>query len=277
MPRLLPPEWIKQIAINGLLQLYEKESRFVVEWDQLKQPYASLVTQLTKVQILLDVNRVLSRKPPHDDFVAWVTDLQRLRNYLQNIPPHAEYSPDEFEKRNVQICEELNPYILGLTKLAYKWNLRAPWAAEALLQRDVSRLEQQIYTTSGVTLIDKPTDEQIQALLGDNFSSLPSERWAVNVVSLYRAKGRPGLMAKLGTGLARFEQKAKDAGAKEIPSALDKHTKWWFQHYVLHLTYPQISELIAQATSRVGPYPENVQKAVIKLSQLLEIELAEPP
>lgn len=33
MPRLLPPEWIKQIAIDGLLRLYEKESRFVVEWD----------------------------------------------------------------------------------------------------------------------------------------------------------------------------------------------------------------------------------------------------
>jgi len=275
MPRLLPPEWIKQIAINGLLQLYEKESRFVVEWDQLKQPYASLVTQLTKVQILLDVNHVLTKKPPHD-FVAWATDLHRLRNYLQNVPPHAEFSADEFEKRNAQICEELKPYILGLTKLAYKWNLRAPWAAEELLQRDVSRLEQQIYTASGVTLIDKLSDERIQALLGGNFP-LPSERWAVNVVSLYRAKGRTGLMAKLGTELARFEQKAKDAGAKEIPSALDKHTKWWFQHYVHHLTYDKISDQIDQFTSKVGPNAENIQRAVVKLSQLLDIKPASLP
>lgn len=127
------------------------------------------------------------------------------------------------------------------------------------------------------TLIDKLSDEQIQALLDDNAPSLPSERLLVNVVSLYRAKGRTGLMAKFDTELARFEQTAKVAGAKEIPSGLDKHTEWWFQHYVLHLRYPQISKLIAQATSGVGPYPENVQKAVTRLSQLLEIEPAEPP
>lgn len=203
--------------------------------------------------------------------------VQRLKDYFRNPLLPTQYSVGELEKWNTQTRGKLNPYVLGLTKLAYEWNIRAPWAAEALLQRDVRRLEQEIYADSGVTLIDKLSDEQIQALLDDNAPSLPSERLLVNVVSLYRAKGRTGLMAKFDTELARFEQTAKVAGAKEIPSGLDKHTEWWFQHYVLHLRYPQISKLIAQATSGVGPYPENVQKAVTRLSQLLEIEPAEPP
>jgi len=270
MPRLLPPEWIKQIAIKRLLKLYENDGMFVAEWDRLKQPYASLIMELTQVQIFIEVS-YLVRTYPHD-FLSWVQDVQRLKDYFRAPRLPTQYYPNELEEWNSQIREKLKPYLSELTELAHKWNIRAPWAAEALLHKDISVLEQQIYAGSGVTQINKLSPEQVQSMLNREEQSLPSERFLANVVSIYQVDGRTGFLAKLGTQLARLEQKSKKAGMKEIPSALDQHIEWWFLHYVKHLTYDEISDTILHATSKTAPDPENIRKAVTRLSHLLDVQ-----
>jgi hypothetical protein len=270
MPRLLPPEWIKQIAITRLLKLYENDSMFVAELAQLKQPYASLITELTQVQIFIDLIYLLTRHPPRD-FVGWVQDLQRLKNYFRSPYLPTQYSPKELEERNSQIRDKLAPYMAELARLAHKWNIRAPWAAEALLQKDISVLEEQVYADSGVTLLNKLSDEQVQTILGHENPSFPSERFVANVLSIYQADGRTRFLAKLSTQLARLEEKAKKMGIKEIPSALDQHIEWWFLHYVKGLTYDEISAEILQSTSATAPDPKNIRNAVTRLSRSLDI------
>jgi len=68
MPRLLPAQWIKEVAINCLLELYEQDSNFVRQWEQLKRRYDSLLTQLTKVHIFALVSEMVTTIP--HDFVA---------------------------------------------------------------------------------------------------------------------------------------------------------------------------------------------------------------
>ena len=45
MPRLLPQEWIKQKAVYHLVELYERESDFMREWDQIRSPHRGLLKQ----------------------------------------------------------------------------------------------------------------------------------------------------------------------------------------------------------------------------------------
>jgi hypothetical protein len=66
MPRLLPHEWIKLVARNYLVQLYEKESKFVQEWNDVKRPFAPLIEQTARADIINDIERLLTRNPPKD-------------------------------------------------------------------------------------------------------------------------------------------------------------------------------------------------------------------
>ncbi|MCK4388573.1 MAG: hypothetical protein KAW00_07345, partial [Dehalococcoidia bacterium] len=206
MPRLLPTDWIRIIAINYLLQLYEREIGFVQEWEKAKKPFIPLIEQLGKVSTLIEFEHLLMKSPP-DDLIDWISDLQKLRNYLQDLPAGTEYAQNSSEmlKSYDSLQEKLTPYVLSLKSVAYDWNLRASWAGEELMRINVQKVQQDVLNAAGVTTFFELSDRQIQTLLKQDKGSLPSGTWPINILSLYLAGGRRGFINKLNRRLVEFE------------------------------------------------------------------------
>ena len=273
MPRLLPTDWIRIIAINYLLQLYEREIGFVQEWEKAKKPFIPLIEQLGKVSTLIEVEHLLMKSPP-DDLIDWISDLQKLRNYLQDLPAGTEYAQNSSEmlKSYDSLQEKLTPYVLSLKSIAYDWNLRASWAGEELMRINVQKVQQDVLNAAGVTTFFELSDRQIQTLLKQDKGSLPSGTWPINILSLYLAGGRQGFINKLNRRLVEFEKELKTLGVKEIPSALHRHAEWWFDYYVHNTSLDDIADGTIGPKNEAGRYPENIRKAVQKFSKLAGIE-----
>lgn len=275
MPRLLPADWIWMVAINCLLQLYEQEANFVQEWEDVRKPFIiPLIEQFAKVNTINEVEYLIRHNPP-DDLISWVSDLQKLRNYLRGPQINIEraQSPLEIPTNYNDLLERLTPYVSSLSKLAYDWNLRAPWAGEELMWRDVQRVQQRTFDVAGITTLNKFSDRQIQKLLGDKGPLSEHIRPIYpSTLSLYLSGGRVGYLKMLNRRLKEFERKLKASGAKEPPSALDKHAEWWFDHYVHDTKFPEIANKTIGPNNETGRYPENIRKAVIKFSELLGID-----
>jgi len=279
MPRLLPADWIRIVAINRLLQLYEEEASFLQEWKDAKEPFIPLIEQFSKVSTIIEVEHLLTHSPP-SDFIGWISDLQKLRNYLRDLYSGMEQAQNSSEMHASydNLLEKLTPYISSLNELAYKWNLRAPWAGEELMWRDIQRIQQEIFDAAGITTLNKFSDRQIQKLLSDNsLRSAYIEPLYPGILSLYFSGGRVGYLNKLNDRLNEFEKELQASGAKEPPSALSKHAKWWFDHYVYNIKFPNIANKIAQIDKKGGPQVENIKKAVVKFSELLGINPIERP
>lgn len=120
MPRLLPTDWVIIIGIHYLLQLYEQEIGFVQEWEKAKKPFIPLIEQLGKVSTLVEVEHLLMKNPP-DDFVGWISDLQKLRYYLRDLQIGTEHAQNSLEMPTSydDLLERLTPYVSSLNKLAY--------------------------------------------------------------------------------------------------------------------------------------------------------------
>ena len=108
MPRLLPAEWIKLIAINYLLQLYEKEPDFMQEWEKVKRSFVPLIERTGTASSLIYIEHLLLRASPHD-LVAWISDLQKLRQYVKDILGTSKLS--DLEKIYDSLQGQLLPYI----------------------------------------------------------------------------------------------------------------------------------------------------------------------
>jgi len=80
------------------------------------------------------------------------------------------------------------------------------------------------------------------------------------------------LTNKLNKRLKEFEQELKAAGAKEPPSARRTHAEWWFDHYVYGKIFSEISNKLALIDDEGGPEPKNIEKAVLKFSEFLNIK-----
>jgi len=269
MPRLLPIDWIKRAAIYYLLQLYEREDGFVQEWEKVKQSFAPLIEQMGKVSTLIEAEDLLTKSPP-SNLIAWISDLQKLRNYLRNLLG----TTDLYELREscANLRDELTPYILILNTLAYNWNLRASWAGDELLRRDVQRIQEDVLNAAGAVALFELTDQQIQSLLGRSEGQLPSGTQPFNILLLYLAGGRRGFIGKLNERLIDFEKRLKASGAKEPPSALRSHAEWWFDHYVHNMSFSDIANGTIGPKNEAGRYPENVRKAILGFSELINIE-----
>lgn len=273
MPRLLAADWVRIIAINYLLQLYEREIGFVQEWEKAKKPFTPLIEQLGKVSTLIEVEHLLMKSPP-DDLIGWISDLQKLRNYLQDLPSGTEYAQNSLETPTSynDLLERLTPYVSSLNKLAYDWNLRAPWAGDQLMRRDIQKVQQETLDAAGATLFNKLSDRQIQMLVKQEKASLPIDTWPINILSLYLSGGRRGHIDKLNKRLIKFEEELKTLGVKEIPGSLRRHAEWWFDHYVNNKSFDDIADGTIGPNNVAGIYPENIRKAVLKLSKFIGIQ-----
>jgi hypothetical protein len=271
MPRLLPPEWIKLIARNHLLLLYEKEHQFVHEWHDIKRPFTPLIEQMGIVSALIDAEELSALLAPSDLFASFLY-LQKIRDYTNSLPGIIDLNLNELQESYSSLQDRLAPYVLRLNELAYRWNLRASWAGEELMCEDVDEIKKEIFDAAGASALRKLPDLQIQRLFDQEEGLLPSDIWPINIVSLYLAGGRRGFVKQFNEKLIEFEKRLKDSGIKEPPSALRRHARWWFDHYVHNVKFYDIANEIAQTDRKGGPQIENVRKAVIKFSKTTDIE-----
>lgn len=280
MPRLMPPDWIKELGIVCLLQLYETNTTFVEEWKKARTPYYKQLQQLAKINILDYVTHlpVPSLPKVSNSLFLWSEDKDHLRDYLYRIPPHEiDFGEtNKIEKWSRIILDEISPYSETLANLADNWNLRADWAAEELLNIDILKLEQEIYAAAGVTWIDRTTDQGLLEMIGKYERDFPSFHIEVNIGSLFVAGGKERLLTQIDKQLVKIQEDMKNAGAKKFPSAIVKHSRWWFDHYVLRKSYIDIANGIVDIDLNGGPHPENIRKAIISFSSTINIRPLEP-
>lgn len=266
MPRLLPQEWIRQKAINYLIERYKRKSDFMREWDQIRNPYCCLLKQYAKVFTLYQMMDI-AIKVPHD-LVRWEIDHQRVEKYLGGLPPPLKNSRDLHELLEClePTDNELVPYKEKLRDLTYRWRMRADWAPDELFYDDIGTLQSSIFRAAGVTAINKLSEGQVVAYLRHSKPSGVSISFPVNVITLYTEGGRQGTERAFARYLAHFETALKHAGMKEVPSSLEKHANWWFEHYVNGRTYVQLENQFPQAR-------ESIKRAVWNFSKSLEIRV----
>lgn len=272
MPRMLPINLIKVIAINYLLELYEQEKRFIQEWETARQPFTHIIEQMGLINSLSDVDDMLAKNPPHD-LITMFRERQNLINYLCNVPNNPIDINDSSQSRTEyhRLQKYLAPYFLKLGNLAGIWNLRAPWAAEELLQRDLLRAEQNIFNAAGVEMFDNLSSRQIQNMFGPEGRTLSSYNYPINCLALYRAGGRLGLVNEFSKDLVEFEKQLKASNSREIPSSLKKHAEWWFDYYIHGIDFHDISFNIVTNNEKRTTSPENIRLAVVKYSKLINI------
>lgn len=272
MPRLLPDDWIVFVAINSLLHLYEQETDFLLEWKEVRKPYIPRIEQFARLSTISDVEYVLAHSPP-DDLIVWISDLKKLRNYLQSLQLDMEQiqNSSTISSSYDDLLEQLNPYLSSLKRLAFKWNLRASWAGEELMWRDIHRIQQGILDAAGVDILNEFSERQIQKLApGSSLLSAYIEPIYPSLLSLFLSGGRIGYLTKLNERLKEFERELKDSGLKEPPSALDKHAEWWFEYYVHDRSYYEIAKIYSN--TKGNPEGAYIRKQIGKFSRLIDIK-----
>lgn len=251
MPRLSHPKITKGHAVDALLNLYRNDREFVRELDKIRDPYLDLIIQCALGSFDSASKSGLSPKEYFE------TAIEHAQNVQQG--------PSFFPEASVYAAQ-LQPYFNALNKLAYRWKLRAPWAVPMLI----------IYDMFDVLIMKDLMPDEIDMPL-EEFSSLypwapplpPLEikvpAWAIVL------QGREKVLAEVGRKLQQYEKEIKATGLTEHPSSLQKHAKWWFEHYVRGLTWRQIADEIAEVDLEGGPQPENIRKAVTRLSKLIGV------
>lgn len=221
MPKLSFPKLTRGLAINHLVSLYRNHPPFKKELEEIKEPYKETIRI-----IVIDA----WNNPP--------AIYENIRDYLQAVDDYINGKSNlcpfsaKFEKRAVQLIE----YLDLLEKLAAKWKLNAPWAVSVLYNFDVLDVLQTRGTKENTGI---PLEKM------ESISPWPSpvpplkievSAWAFSMYS------RDEIIDEIADRLKEFEGKIKETGVKEYPSSLEKHARWWFEHYILGKTYPEIEK-----------------------------------
>lgn len=254
MPRLSHPKITKGHAIDALLNLYRNDREFVRELDKIRNPYLDLIIQFALDSF--DSGRK-SGLPPKEYFETAI-------EHAKNVQQESSF----FTEAPVYVTQ-LQPYFDALSKLAYRWKLRAPWAVPMLI----------VYDMFDVFRIEGLMPDEIDVPL-EEFSSLypwapplpPLEikapAWAIVL------QGREKVLAEVSRKLQQYEKEIKATGLTEYPSSLQKHAKWWFEHFVHGKKYDDIAqEETYTPDGSLISYAKNVGEAVRKFSRLIGIEV----
>jgi hypothetical protein len=254
MPRLSHPKITKGHAIDALLNLYRNDREFACELDRVRDPYLDLIIQFALDSF--DSGRK-SGLPPKEYFK---TAIEHVKN-VKKEPPF-------FPKAAVYVTQ-LQPYFEALSKLAYRWKLRAPWAVSMLV----------IYDMCDVLRIEGLVPDRVDVPL-EEFDSLypwspPLPPLEIKIpAEAVVLQGREKVLAEVKRKLQQYENKIKATGLTEYPSSLQNHAKWWFEHFVRGKKYDDIAqgETYRQEGSLIS-HAKNVGEAVRKFSRLINIEV----
>lgn len=252
MPKLSYPKITKGDAKTALLKIYRKEPDFMTELEKIRQPYLAILSKFAK-----------------DAFAFFNGGTMSPAEYYQAVIDYnkGESQKDPLPAEQFGYLSQLQPYFDGLSGLAYKWKLRAPWGDMALFWLDLIEVlgAQWVFKEQDIPL------ENLDLLYPWSPPLPPLEikipAWAIILF------GREPVQAEVTKKLQKYESEIKDKGLREYPSALDKHARWWFEHYIHHKTYDEIAqdEAYTPAGSLIS-YAKNVGTAVRKFSRLIGID-----
>ena len=270
MPRIIPAEWKGQVAISCLMELYKGDAQFVAEWRPLRAPYLSPLTELASVFGLYEVYRFRSILPftwetVHKSHLVEEHLIQRS-SFLRGSRP----SMHELEERYEQLQESLVPYATQLTSLAYRWKLQASWAGDELLNEDVESVVSQLFKEAGVPEFGDLVAEEVIKSSWELMPSSASKGVYPLTVRIgpgdFMLQGRQEIVIRLRKMLAEHENELREAGFGDLPSALKRHARWWFEHYVDRKTYAELETQFPQAGQ------ETIKRKVWEFSKLIGIK-----
>lgn len=257
MPRLTIPIRTTGKAVGYLLKLYKKEPGFAEELEKLQTLYISIVKEW--------LNKSVPEWVKVRD-ALWSYDLQKVTDYLlgQKTSVLARvFHKLEFLLLNPaqDLPRELHGYEKALYDLASGWKLKAPWVGRVLILDHT-------YAIIGITREDIWTAEaQIQ--IAETLLPSPPLPPLIFEVTAYELlfSGRQEIQKSFTKRLADYEKKLKSRGWEELPSSLDIHAIWWFEHYVYNRTYKQLENRYPSANA------ESIKRAVWNFNKLLGIKV----
>jgi hypothetical protein len=251
MPKLSYPKITKGDAITALLKIYRKEPDFMTELEKIRQPYLAILSKFAK-----------------DAFAFFNDGAMSPAEYYQAVIDYnkGESQKDPFPAKQFGYLSQLQPYFDGLSGLAYKWKLRAPWAVIVLFLFDLMDL---LKAQGLPDEIDIPL-ESLESIYPWAPPVPPLEikipAWAIILF------GRQVVQAEVKEKLQEYEDKIKGKGLHEYPSGLKKVAYWWFQYNIKGKRWVDLANEEAQDDPEGGPHPENIRKAVSRFSKLIGIQ-----
>jgi hypothetical protein len=96
---------------------------------------------------------------------------------------------------------------------------------------------------------------------------LPISAWALIL------NGRKEVLDMIRVRLQDYEDQLKSQGLKEKPSSLNRHAKWWFEHFVEGMKYDDIANAEVEASLEEHPiiFARNVGRSVREFSKIIGI------
>jgi hypothetical protein len=265
MPKLSDPRITKGRAVSALVRLYLEEPEFRSELCRIRQKHSEVVLEFIsrQIELLVHCSTTMTAEECHKtlrELYAFLT----LAGDSDALPPDMSHRLEQMKN----ICLELRPYFADLRQLAYRWNLRAPWAGPMLHQ---DYLHDCLKTLGMPDAIDVAS-EQLELLYPWPPPVPPLEvkvsAWALVLFS------REELQIDISRRLKTYEDQLKALGLREYPSSLKRHARWWFEHFVHGKKYDDIAqeEAYSQGGSLVS-YGRNVGDAVRRFSRLIGIDI----
>jgi hypothetical protein len=258
MPKLTINQRTEGKAVAALLKLYKAEHGFADKLKGLRATYSPVLEQWLKIGVpkWIRMKKTLTKEEfsiTRDFFLTanqTISDnlAAKIKRFLSISDPHLE--------------DQLDAYIKSLTELAYRWRLRATWAGPVLLFDHI--LDATINAMPEDVRNAEIPIEVLEPFLPS--APLPPLQFEINAYELMFS-GRQEILDKFAKALTDYEEKLKSLGWHELPSAIEKHAYWWFEHYVHHKTYPELQ----QKNPQVGM--ESIKRAVWKFSKLLNIQI----
>lgn len=256
MPKLTIKQRTQGKAIAALLKLYKSEPGFIRELEELRTTYLPVLEQWLKLAV---PNWVQMRKNLTQEEFSIMRDS--LLTVNQTIPGSLvnKVAPF-FSMPDPKLAEQLDEYVKSLTDLAYRWQLKATWAGHVLLSNHILDMVPEDMRNAEMPI------EMLEPLLPSE--PLQPLSFQVSAYELMYS-GRQEIQDRFAKALANYENKLKSLGWQELPSAIERHAYWWFEHYVHHKTYRELEQ--EEHELRVGQ--ESIKRAVWRFTKLLSIKI----
>jgi len=265
MPRLSDPRITKGRAVSALIRLYLEEPGFISELCRIRQKHNEVVLELIsrQIELLAHCTATMTPEEYHSTSRELYAFLTRP-SASHGLPSRVSHRLEEMKS----ICLKLRPYFTDLEQLAYRWNLRASWAGPML---HLDYLHDCLRTLGMPDAIDV-TSEQLELLYPWPPPIPPLEvkvsAWALVLL------GREEIQMDIAQKLKAYEDQLKALGMAEHPSSLERHARWWFEHFVHNKKYDEIAqEEIHTPGGSIISYSRNVGDAVRRFSKLIGIDI----
>jgi hypothetical protein len=265
MAKLSDPRITKGRAVSMLVRLYLEEPEFSSELCQIRQKHSKVVLEFISRQIELLRHCSVTMGPEECRKIfreLYAVFTQPGASHA--LPPDVTHRLEEMNNMHL----ELLPYFTDLEQLAYRWNLRAPWAGPMLHQYYLHDCLKGLGMPDAIDL----TCDQLEGVYPWPSPIPPLEvkvsAWAFVLL------GREEIQVDIGEKLKDYENQLKALGLTEQPSSLHRHARWWFEHFVHGKKYDDIAqeETYLPGGSLIS-YGRNVGDAVRRFSALIGIDI----